>query len=294
MTDNHLRPHSSLQEVLGALTTTGPGRMQIIIDAINRGDFRDARLVEAAVNGLDDPSKEIAELLVEYVMPLYGIEILPLLRQRFNVKGNAGDVRKLNLMQTLDPSGSREFIKLSLDCGSKQIKQAAIRFLGDSPENIPLLIKQSKARARDVRYAALKALSQFNAPEAATELCQIIEKLDELRLYDAIIWHNQQREVLDCLLNQIRRQFGIALNEKLKSKAKKDHALNALLELLFCLSHRPDRGHPEVILLLLEYYAQLDRIKEIKAQTSPTFLVDGLLHALKSCRKAQGASSESS
>ncbi len=119
-----------LKPLLEALTTTGSGRLELIRDACERGAFRDLRLVKPSLEAIDDVYGEIADLIAEKVLPLYGKAILPELRTKFDPKGRAGHPRRLQLMHQLDPGGTRELVKQALESGSKEVKVAAIECLG--------------------------------------------------------------------------------------------------------------------------------------------------------------------
>src|SRR5712691_5193519 len=155
-----------LKPLLEALSTTGSGRLELIRDAIERGAFRDLRLVKPALRAIDDPYPEIGDLIADKVLPLYGKAILPELRAKFDLNGKSGNLRRLSLMHQLDPAGSRELVKQVLDEGSKELKVVAIECLGDSDEDLAYLLEQSKAKAKDVRAAALGALTKLNLKEA--------------------------------------------------------------------------------------------------------------------------------
>ena len=92
-----------LKPLIEALTTTGSGRQEIITDAHRRGAFKDLRLVKPALQAIDDVYGEIAEFVAQNVLPAYGKAILPELREAWQVKGNAGHVRRLQLMHRIDP-----------------------------------------------------------------------------------------------------------------------------------------------------------------------------------------------
>ncbi len=155
-----------LKPLVEALSTTGSGRLEIIRDAIDRGVFADLRLVKAALKGLDDPYPEIGELIADKVLPMYGSAILTEIRRQFNPKGKSGHLHRLRVMHRLDPTGSREIIQQTLDDGSKELKVVAIECLGDSEEDLTFLLQQAKAKAKDVRVAALIALTRLAKPEA--------------------------------------------------------------------------------------------------------------------------------
>jgi hypothetical protein len=137
-----------LKPLLTALASTGSGRLEIIQDSFERGAFRDLRLVKPALAALDDPYPDIAELVADKVLPLYGTAILPELRAKFDLKGKAGHLRRLALMHRLDPEGTRATVKEALDGGSKEMKVVAIECLGSSPEDLSYLLEQTKSRRR--------------------------------------------------------------------------------------------------------------------------------------------------
>src|SRR5205807_1360286 len=93
-------------------------------------------------------------------------------------KGKSGHVRRLVLMHRLDRDGARAYVQRSLDEGSKEVRIAAIGCLGDAPDDLPFLLEQMKAKAQEVRTAALKALGKSGADEAAKVLCESIASAD--------------------------------------------------------------------------------------------------------------------
>ena len=128
-----------LKPLLEALGSTGSGRWELVKDAHERGLFRDLRLVKPALGAIDDPYSEIADLIAEKVLPLYGQAILPEVRAKYDPKGTKGHPRRLALMHALDPVGTRELVKAALDGGSKEVKVAAISCLGADPEDLNFL-----------------------------------------------------------------------------------------------------------------------------------------------------------
>ena len=69
-------------------------------------------------------------------------------------------MRRLLLMHRLDREGARPHVQRSLDEGSKEVRIAAIGCLGDSPDDLPFLLEQVKAKAKEVRTAALTGIGQ--------------------------------------------------------------------------------------------------------------------------------------
>lgn len=164
-----------LKPLHDALTTTGSGRLEIIRDAYERGAFQDFRLITPALAALDDAYAEIADFVADKILPIYGRAIVPELQAMFDPKGRASQVRRLQLMHRLDPEGARPYVQRSLDEGSQEMRIAAISCLGDSPDDLSFLLEQAKARAKEVRAAALKALGKSSADKATMVLCEVID-----------------------------------------------------------------------------------------------------------------------
>lgn len=253
-----------LKPLFEALSETGGGRLEVVRDAFERGAFRDLRLVGPAVAALDDPYPEIADFIAQKVLPPYGKAILPDLREKFDVKGRGGHARRLMLMHRLDPEGTRETIKRALDEGSREIKIIAIECLGSTPDELSYLLEQSKAKARDVRMAALKALSRSDADDAVKTLCEVLKGKD-IDLAMESVRTSRNPHVLEFVLAQIRHQFEAVLAEKSKDKEKLSPLTTRLLSLLECLRKREDESIGEV---LLELFHQRQKLAAVKGDPS--------------------------
>jgi hypothetical protein len=249
-----------LKPLQEALTSTGSGRLEIIRDAYERGTFQDLRLIAPALAALDDSYAEIADLVADKVLPLYGPAIASELQAKFDPKGRAGHARRLLLMHRLDPEGARPFVQKSLDEGTPEVRVAAIGCLGDSPDDLPFLLEQVKARAKDVRTAALKALGKSDADEAVKVLCAAITSAD-LALALEPLRHSRNPVVTDFLLEEVEKQFDTLLAGKEKD-VKKLGVQNARMCLLLeCLREREDTKTEKRLLRMFDHADQLTAIK---------------------------------
>lgn len=253
-----------LKPLLEALTGTGSGRLEIIRDSHQRGAFRDLRLVKPALQGLDDPYPEISALIADKILPLYGKAILPELQTKFDLKGKAGHLRRLKLMHQLDSEGTRETVKKALEEGSKEMKVAAIECLGDSPEDLSFLLEQVKAKAKDVRQAALTSLSKLNAAEAVDAMQKAIAGSD-LDLAVAPVLNNKNPKLVSFIIAESQQQ----LEKLFKTKDKKEagQAAERMIQLLNCFSNRDDKLSEA---FLLKMFEQRDKIAGVKAEPSGT------------------------
>jgi hypothetical protein len=249
-----------LKPLQEALTTTGSGRLEIIRDGHERGAFHDLRLLAPALTALDDTYGEIADLVAEKVLPLYGPAIIPELEAKFDPKGRGGHVRRLLLMHRLDPEAARPHVQRSLEEGSPEVRVAAIRCLGDSPDDLPFLLEQAKAKAKDVRTAALQALGRSGADEAARVLCDALQRAD-LVLAVEPLQQSRHPTVTASLLDEAEKQWGAlsAGKEKdVKKLGQQNQRMNLLME---CLRGREDPRTEKLLLTMFEHVGQLAAIK---------------------------------
>ena len=265
-----------LKPLLEALSSTGSGRLELVRDAFERGTFKDLRLVKPALRGIDDPYPEIGEFIAEKVLPLYGKAILPELRATLDLKARGGHVHRLQLMHRLDPRGSRDLIQSALDGGSKEMRVAAVECLGTTEEDIVYLLEQSKAKAKDVRAAALRALaaSGVSRADVIAALKKAIAGAD-LELFVPRAKDCALAQIQDYVLEQAEQQ----VKELLKSKDKKEQgtAIVRLLQLVSCLDERTDAKGEE---FLLSCFEKAGAFAAIKSEPSGSDLNELVAHVL--------------
>jgi hypothetical protein len=247
-----------LKPLLEAVSTKGSGRLEIIRDAYEHGAFRDMRLIQPAVAAIDDAYPEIADLIGDKILPLYGKAILPALRSSFDLKGRAGHPRRLRLMHQLDPAGSRDLVKQALEEGSKEVKVAAIECLGQERDDISYLLEQASAKAQEVRQAAFFALSHYDDDAVIAALQKAFDGKDLAIAAEAL-----RRNRSDKLLTFVRSRIEEALAELPKTKEKKDVStkIGRLTQMLECLRGRDDAASERLILRIFGDRATLAKIK---------------------------------
>ncbi|HYF52287.1 MAG TPA: hypothetical protein VEJ63_22960 [Planctomycetota bacterium] len=265
-----------LKPLLEALSSTGSGRLELIRDAEERGAFRDLRLVKPALQAIDDPYPEISQLITTRVLPAYGKAILPELRAKLDIKGRGGHVQRLRLLHQLDPQGSRDLVQKTLAEGSKEMKVAAIECLGTSDGDLVYLLEHSKAKARDVRAAALRAL--LNAGKSAGTALETLKKAvdgDDLELIVERMQKCNLPEIQDYLLQQAEAHFVQTL--KLKDKKEQGAAIHRLEVLVTCMGRRTDAKAEAFLLNCLEASGALAAIKSDPSGADLNELVASIL-----------------
>ncbi len=266
---NDLGPQTSqvsasvLKPLQEALTTHGASRLEIIKEAFDRGAFRDLRLVKPALDAIDDTFGEIADYVARNVLPLYGKAVLPDLKSRFDLKsGKAGHPRRLALMYQLDPAGTRAIVKQSLDEGSKEVKIVAIECLGDSSEDLGLLLELSSAKIKDIRRAALKALAKHDS-DTAIEALRKAMCGDDLDIAIQPIQQSRSTKLLKFVSDQAGLELEALFKTKSTSKDKNElgKAIGRFLGLLSCLEGRDDKRTGEFLVKVFERGKEIAGLK---------------------------------
>src|SRR5204862_130067 len=126
--------------------------------AVERGMFGDMRLMKPALAALEDPYKELVEVIAEKVLPMYGKAIVPDLLAKLDIKeGSPAQRHRLRLLHAVDPEGSRKVVQEVLKGGSKELRVVAIDCLGTGKWDVGKLVELTGAKAKDVRVAAMRA-----------------------------------------------------------------------------------------------------------------------------------------
>ncbi len=251
-----------LKPLLDALSSNGSGRLELVRDAVERGTFRDLRLVRASLRALDDPYPEIAALIRTKVLPMFGKAIVPELRATLDIKGRAGHVHRLQLLHRLDPDGTCDTVRRALDEGSKEMRVAAVECLGTSGEDLELLLEQVRSRAKDVRAAALRALAGAgnHAPEIVDAIRRAIDGAD----LESIVGHLSACTlpgVQDYVIARAEEQLTRTLAEK--DTKKQGVAIERLTHLVVAIQDRVDAKVEALLVRCFENVGDIRRIKSI-------------------------------
>ncbi|WP_340023164.1 HEAT repeat domain-containing protein [Paenibacillus sp. FSL K6-1096] len=173
------QPYRKLAPVLEALSTTGSGRYEVVVDAFKEGVFQDLRLLPVAVSALNDPYSELAEYAKNKILPSYGPEISSYLLESFNPAGGRSEVRKLEAIAAAGASSHLDVIVHAAENGSDEIRAAAIKCLGGYEEYTDALLEWSADKKKVIREAAYTALAAGGSARGAERLIEaFIQKKD--------------------------------------------------------------------------------------------------------------------
>ncbi len=268
-------PARVLKPLLAALGGKGGGRFPPIKEAVEQGLFRDLRLIRPALAALDDGYTDVADLIADRVLPLYGASVLPELRAQYDVKGTKGHPRRLKLMHRIDPAGARGLVTEALEAGSNEVKVAAVACLGAEPADRAYLIEQAASKTADVRGAAYHALAKLDHPDAVAVLAKAVRGKD-LRLATRAIVESKNPTLAAVLAAEIRTSAAAFL--KLTDKKQASDAADRLTDLVTAL---PDTSSPELDAVVLDLFARRAELAAVKGAThSGSDVVEAVVNRL--------------
>ncbi|WP_240418310.1 HEAT repeat domain-containing protein [Paenibacillus periandrae] len=167
-------PHRKLHPAVEALTSKGQGRMEQLRLSFEDGCLQDFRIIPIVVAALDDGYSEIAEFVYEKVIPAYGADALPALREQYNPQGGKSDGRRLKLLhRLLDASGMDLYLQAAQE-GSLDVRSAAIELLGNYSEQESYILEQADDKKKEIRSAAFAGLAKLGTERAVDRLYQAL------------------------------------------------------------------------------------------------------------------------
>lgn len=191
-----------LSAVQVALTTKGGGRYEIIEDAWKEGLFQDLRMVDLAIEALNDSYMEIAELVMNDILPSYGYEIVPLLVETFNKAGGKSESRKLTVIARAGGKDVLDLIYQAAETGSDEVRSTAIRLLAPYEEYEAELVEWSRNKKKSIREAAYDALAVRGSARAVERLYEAFLGKDK-ELVSFALYKCQSAQLTEWLVRDL-------------------------------------------------------------------------------------------
>lgn len=260
--------HRSLSAVVQALTNTGQGRMEIVRDALERGLFKDLRLMKPAVEALHDNYGEMSELVAREVLPKFGPAVIGMLLEGFDPKGGKPHARRVTALCGIDPETGREFCRKVLESANKEVKLAVIEGLTGSQEDLETILDLTKERSGDVRKAAILALKGMKDQRVVDLVKKALDGKDAMEA--AVVAASfEDSPLLDHLLEQAKDSLKLEPRE--------------CSERLACIL-RALRGsqNPEVLKTLIEIRQEMAKTMESEYSFECRGLLAGALFEINS------------
>ncbi|MCY9517481.1 HEAT repeat domain-containing protein [Paenibacillus apiarius] len=170
--------YRKLTAVQEALTTTGSGRYEVIVQAFETGMFQDLRLLQHAIAALNDPYIDIAEYAMTHILPSYGMQIVPHLIEVFNPAGGKLETRKLRVIGQVGGEEVADLVYQAADSGSDDVRATAIELLAGHEQYEEALVGWTKDKKKAIREAAYHALAAGGSERAVERLYEAFSGKD--------------------------------------------------------------------------------------------------------------------
>jgi len=154
--------YRALLPLIGALSASGAGRMEMIKEAHENGVFGDPRLFKAAARSLGDKNFELAEYMAETVLPSMGEDVWPDLAFEYDQNGGAKDGRCLVAMHGIRGEGMLGLVEEAARDGSVAVKISAVRIMSGY-EKYEETLRGMLDERKEVREEAEKAIKRLNS-----------------------------------------------------------------------------------------------------------------------------------
>ena len=164
-----------LKPVLQALTESKSGRLETVKDAYERGIFKDSRTFGYLSFALADKYSELADYIMEVVIPANGKAMLPFLATDFKLEDKVENVRRLRLLYKLGYAEVDGLIDKIFAENLPNLQAEAIAILSDKKDEKTedFIISLTSDKNKTIRGAAYKALAKIGTQRSIDKLYEL-------------------------------------------------------------------------------------------------------------------------
>lgn len=170
-------PYSVLKGLLEALTTSGSGHYNYVVDVreTNPELFSDYRVKHAMVQALGASYVELADMVTEWLME-EDEAILPMLMRDFDPKGKKEMVRRVNVIDAVAKEKANDFYVKMLETAEKEVRLSLIYALRHNPDNVDMLLDMINAEKGNSKKAAISVLATMDDERAEAFFVKMTDK----------------------------------------------------------------------------------------------------------------------
>ncbi len=272
-------PFRRLIPVAEALTEKGNGRLEVIREAYNEGIFKDIRLIQPLMTALEDNYAEIADL-AGLALEGYGKKIVPVLKKSISFDGSKGHARRVDLLSKLSGGEEKDYYLEAIDKGSLEIRVSAIKALKDSPECEATLLELSKDRKKDIREAALLALSNLDSSAAVKRIIEAFSDKDS-EIAEVPAKQCKSFEMVSLLLSEAAKCLEIILRSektfKILPKKVEPPDSEVIQHFYITLDCLEGKNFDEVFVFLKKCFEHSEHLNKFKAPKKSLYEIEGTL-----------------
>lgn len=166
-----------LKPVLQALTHSNSGRLEVLKDAFERGIFKDSRTFSYLSYALADKYTELADYVLQTIIPTCGQAMLPFLLSDFRLEDRTENVRRLRLLHQLKYTEMDSLIDKVFAEDLPNLQAEAISIIAEKKDTQTedFIMSLTGDKNKLVREASYKALAILGTQRSIDKLLALYE-----------------------------------------------------------------------------------------------------------------------
>ena len=166
-----------LKPVLQALTQSNSGRLEVLKDAFERGIFKDSRTFGYLSYALADKYTELADYVLQTIIPTCGQAMLPFLLSDFRLEDRTENVRRLRLLYQLKYAEMDSLTDKIFGESLPNLQAEAISIIAEKKDTQTedFIMSLTSDKNKLVREASYKALAILGTQRSIDKLLALYE-----------------------------------------------------------------------------------------------------------------------
>jgi len=166
-----------LKPVLQALTQSNSGRLEVLKDAFERGIFKDSRTFGYLSYALADKYTELADYVLQTIIPTCGQAMLPFLLSDFRLEDRTENVRRLRLLYQLGYTEMDSLTDKIFGESLPNLQAEAISIIAEKKDTQTedFIMSLTSDKNKLVREASYKALAILGTQRSIDKLLALYE-----------------------------------------------------------------------------------------------------------------------
>lgn len=166
-----------LKPVLQALTQSNSGRLEVLKDAFERGIFKDSRTFGYLSYALADKYTELADYVLQTIIPTCGQAMLPFLLSDFRLEDRTENVRRLQLLHQLGYTEMDSLTDKIFGESLPNLQAEAISIIAEKKDTQTedFIMSLTSDKNKLVREASYKALAILGTQRSIDKLLALYE-----------------------------------------------------------------------------------------------------------------------
>lgn len=166
-----------LKPVLQALTQSNSGRLEVLKDAFERGIFKDSRTFGYLSYALADKYTELADYVLQTIIPTCGQAMLPFLLSDFRLEDKTENVRRLRLLYQLKYAEMDSLTDKIFSESLPNLQAEAISIIAEKKDTQTedFIMSLTGDKNKLVREASYKALAILGTQRSIDKLLALYE-----------------------------------------------------------------------------------------------------------------------